>query len=316
MIDVIIREIHDVASGIRSFVLAKEDGQPLPPFGPGAHIDVHLPGTMTRQYSLCGEADRTDSYMIAVLKATESRGGSHAMHGLKEGDHLAVDGPRNHFALVEEADHSVLIAGGIGVTPLLTMAEHLAATNQSFELHYCVRSLPTAAFLKRLQSAVPGDRFCLYCDDAKPPGAIDFALVCRAPIPGKHLYVCGPSGFMEAALNAARQAGWAEKNLHREYFAAAPSEGIAAGGFRVKLARSGRSLEVGPDQSVVEALAANGVVVPVSCEQGICGTCVTRVLAGELEHHDHFLTNAERERGDQFTPCCSRAKSAELVLDL
>ena len=316
MIDVVIRETHDVASGIRSFELAREDGRPLPPFGPGAHIDVHLPGTLTRQYSLCGEAGRTDTYMIAVLKAAESRGGSHALHELKKGDRLVIDEPRNHFALVDAADHSVLIAGGIGVTPLLAMAEHLAATNQSFELHYCIRSRPAAAFLDRLQSAVPSDRFFLHCDDAERPDPIDFALVCRAPTPGRHLYVCGPAGFMEAALGAAKQAGWPEENLHREYFAATQPQGIVAGSFRVKLARSGQSLEVQPDQSVVEALAAHGVVVPVSCEQGICGTCVTRVLAGEPEHHDYYLTNAERERGDQFTPCCSRAKSAELVLDL
>ncbi len=316
MIDVIIRRIHDVASGIRSFELATQDGRPLPQFAPGAHIDVHLPGTLTRQYSLCGEAGRTDRYVIAVLKAANSRGGSHALHGLKEGDRLVIDGPRNHFAMVAAANQSVLIAGGIGITPLLTMAEHLAATDQPFELHYCVRSRPAAAFLDRLQSAVPSGGFFLHCDDAEPPGAIDFAAVCRTPTPGKHLYVCGPSGFMEAALRAAKQAGWPEENLHREYFAATPSQGIVAGGFRVKLARSGRNLDVGPDQSVVEALAAHGVVVPVSCEQGICGTCVTRVLAGEPEHHDYYLTNAERERGDQFTPCCSRAKSEELVLDL
>ncbi len=316
MIDVVIRGIHDVASGIRSFELAPADGGSLPPFGPGSHINVHLPGAMTRQYSLCGKPGWTNAYVIAVLKAAKSRGGSHALHELQVGDRLVIDGPHNHFALAETAAHSMLIAGGIGITPLLAMAEHLAAADHSFELHYCVRSRPAAAFLDRLQLAVPSGRFALHCDDAGPSGAIDFAAVCRAPAEGKHLYVCGPSGFMDAALSTARQAGWAEENLHREYFAATPAQDIAAGGFRVKLARSGRTIEVGPQQSVVAALAAHEVVVPVSCEQGICGTCVTRILAGVPEHHDYFLTNAERERGDQFTPCCSRAKSAELVLDL
>jgi vanillate O-demethylase ferredoxin subunit len=316
MIDVTIRAMRDIATAIRSFELVAQDGRALPGFAAGAHIDVHLPGAIIRQYSLCGEPGRSDAYTIAVLKTADSRGGSHALHALQEGDRLVIDGPRNHFPLVEGAEHSVLIAGGIGITPLLSMVEELADATRSFELHYCVRNRPSAAFLDRLQRPSLKDRFFLYRDDAGSAGRIDFAEICRAPAENKHLYVCGPGGFMDAALGAARQAGWPEANLHREYFAAAPVGGAAAGMFRVTLSRAGLTLEVKPDQTVVEALAAHGVAIPTSCEQGICGTCLTRVLAGKPEHRDFFLTNAERARNDCFLPCCSRASSEELVLDL
>ena len=316
MIDVAVRRIRDIATAIRSFELVAQDGRAMPGFTAGAHIDVHLPGAMTRQYSLCGEPGRTDAYTIAVLKTADSRGGSHALHALQEGDRLVVDGPRNHFPLVDSAGHSVLIAGGIGITPLLCMAESLAGANKSFELHYCVRNRPGAAFLNRLQMLPLKDRFLLYLDDAGPHGRIDFPGICRTPADAKHLYVCGPGGFMDAALGAAKQAGWQEANLHREYFAAAPVGGPAAGGFRVTLSRTGLIVDVGPNQTVVQALAARGVTIPTSCEQGICGTCLTRVLAGEPEHRDLYLTNAERARNEHFLPCCSRARSAELVLDL
>lgn len=316
MINVTIRKIREIATAIRSFELVAQDGRALPRFAAGAHIDVQLPGAITRQYSLCGEPGRTDAYVIAVLKTAASRGGSHAMHALQEGDRLVIDGPRNHFPLADEAGHSVLLAGGIGITPLLCMAENLAGAGKSFELHYCVRNRPGAAFLDRLQRSSLKDRFFLYRDDAGPAERIDFAGICEAPAESKHLYVCGPGGFMDAALGAARQAGWPEANLHREYFAAAPVGGAAAGGFRVTLSRARLTVEVKPDQTVVQALATHGVEIPTSCEQGICGTCLTRVLAGEPDHRDLFLTNAERARNDCFLPCCSRARSKELVLDL
>jgi len=321
-----IRKIEEAALGIRVFELAPLDGVDLPPYAAGAHIDVHLPTGLVRQYSLCGHPQQSDVYVIAVQHAAASRGGSEAMHALRVGDTLRIEGPRNHFPLAHDAGHSVLLAGGIGITPLLSMAERLADAGASFELHYCVRERERAAFLERLDAPPLKDRCKLYTDDAGPPARIDVAQVLREPGPCSHLYVCGPSGFMDHALVAAKQAGWRDSQLHREYFGAPAPVGAgiadAAGdvtaqrAFSVRLARSGKVVRVGEQQTVVAALAEEGVRIDTSCEQGVCGTCLTRVLAGEPEHRDLYLTDEERARNDQFLPCCSRACSDELVLDL
>jgi vanillate O-demethylase ferredoxin subunit len=315
-----IRKIEEAAAGIRVFELVPLDGTPLPPYTAGAHIDVHLPAGLIRQYSLCAHPQQNDAYVIAVQNAADSRGGSRAMHELRVGDTLSIAGPRNHFPLAHDARHSVLLAGGIGITPLLCMAERLAQAQASFELHYCVRDRARAAFLDRLAAPPLKDHSTLYTDDASADERIDFAHVVRDPAPGSHFYVCGPSGFMEHALAAAKQAGWQDSHLHREYFNAPSADTVgnppAQHAFSVRLARSGTVVRVGEQQTVVQALAAHGVHVETSCEQGVCGTCLTRVLAGEPEHCDLYLTDDERARNDQFLPCCSRARSDELVLDL
>jgi vanillate O-demethylase ferredoxin subunit len=213
-----------------------------------------------------------------------------------------------------------LLAGGIGITPLLCMAEWLAQTQASFELHYCVRDRGRAAFLDRLDTPHLRERCTLYTDDAAAHGRIDFTRVLRDPSPGSHLYVCGPSGFIEQAFVAAKQAGWQDGHLHREYFGAPAADAndnpTAQHAFSVRLARSGKVVCVSERQTVVQALAGHGVHVETSCEQGVCGTCLTRVLAGDPDHRDLYLTDDERARNDQFLPCCSRSLSDELVLDL
>jgi vanillate monooxygenase ferredoxin subunit len=315
-----ITRIDEAAADIRVFELASLDGSALPRYTAGAHIDVHLSAGVVRQYSLCGRLQQDDVYVIAVQHAAASRGGSRAMHALNVGDTLRIEGPRNHFPLADRASHSVLLAGGIGITPLLGMAEHLAQTGAPFELHYCVRDRSRAVFLERLNAPPLAGRCTLYTDDAPPDARVDIARIVRDAPHESHLYVCGPTGFMDHALAVGRGDGWNEQRLHREYFGASavnPRDDRAKDrAFDVRLARSGRVVRVEPEQTVVQALAAQGVHVETSCEQGVCGTCLTRVLAGDPDHRDLYLTDGERTCNDRFLPCCSRACSDELLLDL
>jgi vanillate O-demethylase ferredoxin subunit len=314
--NVVVSRIADVAIDIRAFQFTPLDGQSLSGYEPGAHIDICLPSGVVRQYSLCGRREATGVYMVAVQRDATSRGGSIA---LRVGDVLRIEGPRNHFPLEAAATKSILFAGGIGITPLLAMAEHLAAQNASFELHYCVRERSRAAFLDRLDSPTLSERSFLHVDAERGSPTLDAALAMGAPAPGKHLYVCGPGGFMTHVLTTAQQAGWDDAHLHREYFSAPAQASDATSprdAFNVRLAKSGRVIPVRASQTVIEALAAHGVHVDTSCEQGVCGTCLTRVLEGEPDHRDVYLTEAERAGNDQFLPCCSRSRTPELVLDL
>lgn len=311
-----IKKKLDAALDICAFELAGAPGQPLPSFSAGAHIDVHVGDGLVRQYSLCNQPEQRDSYLIGVLKDPASRGGSVAMHALAEGDEIEISEPRNHFPLHAGATHSVLLAGGIGITPILCMAERLAHIDASFELHYCTRSPERTAFQDRLSATGLSACARVYHDSAPDQGKLDLAGVLAQPEPGKHLYVCGPTGFIDAVLTAAKVAGWAEANVHREYFGNVVQATDADGAFQVKVASSGQSIPVAADQSIVQALSAAGIDVPVSCEQGVCGTCLTRVLEGEPDHRDLYLTDDERAANDQMLPCCSRSKSGVLVLDL
>lgn len=309
-----------VATDICLFELAPAQGTTLPPFTAGAHIDVHI-GGFVRQYSLCNSPTERDVYRIGVLREPASRGGSVAMHACVPGTTLEISEPRNHFPLEAQATHSILLAGGIGITPLMSMAAHLHETGGSFELHYCSREPQRAAFLDRLETPPFRHRAQCYFDNDSSGKRIDFAQVLAGPEPGKHLYVCGPAGFIEAVLAAAAQAGWASGNVHREYFAAGATSSAAGaagndGPFQVSLASSGRVVDVPAGTSIVEALRGCGVEVPVSCEQGVCGTCLTRVLSGTPDHRDVYLTDEERAANDQMLPCCSRALTPMLVLDL
>ena len=317
MIEVLVIARNNQAQDICSFELARADGAPLPAFEAGAHIDVHLPGGLIRQYSLCNPPWQQQRYLIAVLKDPASRGGSQALHEqIRVGQTLLISEPRNLFPLSENAQRSLLFAGGIGITPILCMAERLQQLGAQFELHYCTRSSERAAFIERLQASPFAERVHLHFDDGDAAQRLDAAALLTDPDPGTHLYVCGPGGFMEHVLSTAKAQGWADERTHREYFAAAPVNHNNDDSFAVQLASSGQIIQIPADQSVAEALEACGILIPLSCEQGICGTCLTRVLAGKPEHRDLFLTEAEQAQNDQFTPCCSRAKSPLLVLDL
>jgi vanillate O-demethylase ferredoxin subunit len=230
---------------------------------------------------------------------------------------LAISPPKNHFALAHDASAHLLMAGGIGVTPILCMAERLATVGAAFEMHYAARTLSRMAFVERIGRSRFAARVRLHLDDGDAAQRLDIAGVLTAQPAGTHVYVCGPRGFMDAVIGAARAAGWPDGRIHFEYFAAGDAAPRPGGGaFEVLLASSGRVIAVEPDQSVVAALASAGVVVPTSCEQGVCGTCLTRLIDGTPDHRDCYLTPEERAAGDQFLPCCSRALSPRLVLDL
>jgi vanillate O-demethylase ferredoxin subunit len=305
------------AIGIASFELINEDGRALPAFSAGSHIDVQVPGGLTRQYSLCNDPGETHRYMIGVLRDAGSRGGSRAMHDdVAEGDVLRISAPKNHFPLTHGASHSILLAGGIGVTPILCMAERLAVIGASFEMHYAVRSPDRAAFRERIERSSFAPKVAFHFDDGAEAQKLRMDELVAQRRLGMHLYVCGPKGFMDWVLGTARAAGWPEGQLHYEFFGAEIAKSENDDSFQVKLASSGRVVVVPKDQTVVQALAAAGVEVATSCEQGVCGTCLTRVLEGEPDHKDLYLTPEEQVANDQFTPCCSRSKSPLLVLDL
>ena len=304
------------AEGIVAFELARPDGAALPAFSAGSHIDVQLPGGVTRQYSLCNDAAEQHRYRIAVLRDPASRGGSNAMHDtVKEGDTLTISEPRNHFPLVH-AQKTLLFAGGIGVTPLLCMAQRLAAIGAEFEMHYSTRSPERTAFRQEIAGSPFAARVQFHHDDGEAAQKLDLARVLGQPAPGTHLYVCGPTGYIDFVVNTAKGLGWPAEQIHLEYFGAAAQDTSGDRAFQVKVASSGATYDIPAGETVVQALGKHGIEIMVSCEQGVCGTCITRVLEGECDHRDMYFTDEEKAKNDQFTPCCSRAKSPLLVLDL
>lgn len=304
------------ALDIASFELVKPDGSALPGFSAGSHIDVQVPGGLTRQYSLCNDAGEQHRYRIAVLRDPASRGGSTGMHdALKEGDTLQISEPRNHFPLVH-AERTLLFAGGIGVTPLLSMAQRLAHIGADFRMHYCTRSAERTAFRDEIAASAYADRVDFHHDDGDAAQKLQLEQVIAKPQAGTHLYVCGPTGFIDWVVKTAERLGWPKEQVHLEYFGAAPQDTAGDRAFQVKIASSGESYEVGANETVVQALQKHGIEILTSCEQGVCGTCITRVLQGECDHRDLYFTDDEKAQNDQFTPCCSRAKSPVLVLDL
>lgn len=309
---------HMETQDICCLTLVSAHGARLPSFSAGAHVDVHLPNGAIRSYSLCNTpVEDPTHYQIAVLLDHASRGGSKAVHEtLLAGTQVRISAPRNHFPLATDAPHHLLLAGGIGVTPLLAMAEQLCREVRPFTLHHCTRSRERTPFLHRLASSAFADGVHHHFDDGSPSQHLDFVATLKEAPANTHVYTCGPQGFIDAVLNAGRTLGWSEDRMHREYFAASPAPSRGARAFDLRLSRSGRVIEVGAGQSALAALREAGVDVPMSCEQGICGTCLTRVSDGIPDHRDQFLTTVERTLNDRFLPCCSRAHTPCLVLDL
>lgn len=305
------------APDIDRFELVAEDGSELPPFSAGAHISVALPNELVRQYSLLNDTRETHRYVIAVLKSPSTRGGSGWMHeSVQVGTALTIGRPGNHFPLEPNAQESLLLAGGIGVTPILCMARHLANAGSRFAMHYCSRSPERTAFFSEIRDCDFADRVRFHFDDGPAEQKLDLSDVLALPLPGKHLYVCGPTGFMDAVLTAARRSGWDETQLHREYFGTGPASATVDAEFEIELASSGRVVIVPKAKTVLEALSEAGVNIPASCEQGVCGTCLTPVLDGIPDHRDMFLSEQQKSLNNSFLPCCSRALSPRLLLDL
>lgn len=314
---VVVRRVRQEALDIKSFELALAGGARLPPFTPGSHIDVEIEPGLVRQYSLTNGPLEEAAYVIAVKREPASRGGSLAMHErVKEGDALGISAPRNNFALAAGAAHHLLLAGGIGITPLYGMARSLQEFGASFELQYFSRSIQHTAFHAALSA--PQYRGKVAFHYALEPEAVRAYLrkLLWRRDEGAHLYLCGPRPFMDLVEQTAA-ATWPPEAVHVEYFSADPAS--LAGprqSFRVRLARSGGEYEIPAGSTIVKALAAQGFQVVTSCEQGVCGTCLTGLLEGVPDHRDVFLTDEERQAGDKIMPCVSRAKSDLLVLDL
>lgn len=304
------------AEGVCSFELVADHGGPLPAFSAGAHIDVHIAPGLIRQYSLCNASSERDRYRIAVLLEPQSRGGSSGMHEkIQVGDLVRISNPKNHFELTL-ANHSLLLAGGIGVTPILSMAQTLHSIDKEFEMHYCGRSKDRMAFLSEIGDSAFANHVKIHTDDGPPELKFNTDRILAKPSMDTHLYVCGPSGFMDYVLATARRHGWSEEQLHREYFAGTDTKQSSDTPFEVRIASSGRTYQIPADKSVIDVLTSNGIDISFSCESGVCGTCLTGLLEGTPDHRDTFLTDAERAVNNQFTPCCSRAKSPLLVLNI
>lgn len=306
---------RDEAEGVCSFEFADPSGRALPAFSAGSHIEVTIGPGLTRRYSLCNDPKETHRYLIAVLRKADSRGGSQAMHDdLTIGDVIQAGLPKNHFALAHAAERSLLIAGGIGITPILCMAERLSNSGAEFSLHYAMRSRRSGAFVERIQRSEFASRTRLHISDEG--SSLDVGDLLRSQDRSTHIYVCGPVSLIDKVVETALGLGWPEALLHSEYFVAETHNAADDRPFDVKIASSGLLVHVAKDDTVTEALARAGIDIPTSCSEGVCGTCLTRVLEGVVEHHDRLLSSQERNRNDQFTPCCSRAAGGLLVLDL
>lgn len=314
-LSVVVKQRELQAQAVAVITLMAANGAPLPAYTAGAHIDVHLPGGLVRQYSLCGDPRERSNYRLAVLKDPASRGGSIAVQTLTEGATLSIGEPRNHFPLAPDAAYHVLCGGGIGITPMITMAWELHAAGKPFELHYSARSRSQAALLGELASVPWASKATLYFDDEGTK--LDPVAALEAAPAGRHIYVCGPTGFMDWVMYRARAAGLTSHEIHREYFSAPAHEVTTPdAAFEVVAKKSGRSVKVEAGQSIRDALKTIGIKVDVSCEEGVCGTCLCTVLEGEPDHRDAYLTDEEREANDQILVCCSRSKSPRLVLDI
>lgn len=311
----VVRKTREAQDTI-SFELAGMDGATLPPFSAGAHIDVHIGDGLVRQYSLCNDPYETHRYLICVLREPASRGGSVAMHErVREGDLIRIGFPRNHFPLVP-APKTLLFAGGIGVTPILCMAEQLSRTGASFEMHYCTRSVERTAFHERILSSPFAEKVRFYFEHGPLANRMDLAAILGAQPEDSQLYVCGPAGFIAYVKNMATELAWAGDAIHSEHFTAQPVDAGKESSFEVQVASTGATYAVPADASILQVLLANGIDVPASCEQGVCGTCITRVLGGTPDHRDLVFNAAEHARNDQMTLCCSRSLTPRLVLDL
>lgn len=299
------------AEGVMGFRLEPLEGE-LPGFQPGAHIDVHLPNGLIRQYSLTNGPEETAAYEIAVKLEERGEGGSRALHEtVREGDVLAISAPHNNFPLRRDALMTTFIAGGIGATPLIAMAKAMRRQGLHYAFHQFAKSeahVPLAATLDDLEATLH-----LGLDPEATVAGLETILAASGP--KRHVYICGPRPMLDAARHIAKREGWTDDAVHFEYFGN-DAEIDKSSAFEVALARSVLTVRVEPGQTILEAVRAAGVDAPSSCEQGACGTCRCAVIEGEPDHQDVYLTDSEKAAGDQMMICVSRSRSPRLVLDL
>lgn len=306
-----IRAIRWEAEGILSFILEPVDGGLMPSFDPGAHIDVQLAPGLTRSYSLANDPANRTHYEIGVHLSPESRGGSRHIHERwRAGDIVEISEPKNNFPLVEDAAHTVLIAGGIGITPMLPMIARLNRLGRSWELHYVASTPSRAAYVDHVAEY---DGVTVVFDGVPGGQRLDLQAISRNAPAEAHLYCCGPSGMLDAfvAINSDRPQG----HVHIEYFSA---ETVVAteGGYTLELARSGKTIAVEEGETMLDALLTAGIDIGFACGEGVCGTCEVKVLEGLPDHRDHFLTDADKAANRSIMVCCSGSKSSRLVLDI
>jgi vanillate O-demethylase ferredoxin subunit len=313
-----VARVIEEADRIRSFELRSIDDRELPAFEPGAHIVVKLPNGMMRQYSLAGDAQDRHRYLIAVLREDRGRGASVWMHeNIRPGGDLTVGPPVNRFPLARQARRHLLIAGGIGITPMLAMAQKLSGMAADYALIYCTRAPENTAFRELLSSSPFRPHVHFVHDGGEPSHGLDIAGALALEPRHAHVYCCGPKGMIQAFRSAAR--GRPGHLVHYESFigAQAPQTDAAKDrAFAIVIASSGQRIEVPAGASILTALALHGVTVPKLCEAGYCGSCLTRVLEGVPEHRDTVQSDAEKVSNEFITLCCSRAQTEMLVLDL
>lgn len=316
LINVKVETIAQEADDVRSFLLVKKGMLKLPRYTPGSHIDVHCGEGIIRQYSLCGNPDDRRHYQIAVKQVDPSRGGSELMHGVvDEGDRLEIGSPRNNFPLDETASFTLLMAAGIGITPIIAMADRLQAIGKPFKLHYFTRGANYTAFRDRLNCGQYAEHISLYegYDEVETGRQLESIF---ASHPTGQVYICGPAPFMEVTETLALKDRSTEQ-VNLERFAANPAiAGAPTFPFQIELARSGTVLDVGADQTILEVLEQNNIDAAFSCEQGVCGTCVTRILDGAPDHRDSFLSERQKAAQNTLCLCVSRCAGQKLVLDL
>lgn len=311
-----VRSITYLAEDVNGYELVDPNGHDLPRFAAGAHIGVRLGESVWRDYSLWNDPAERRRYCIAVLREKLGEGSRRLHDAVRVGDTVEVALPRNHFPLAEDAERHLLLAGGIGITPIMAMVAELKRRRAEFRLYYCTRSPERTAFRDELDLLAAMGKVVFHHDGGDPAKALDVAGLLRDRQPGTHLYYCGPAGMMAAA--AAASAHWPAGTVHCEYFsgpgAAPPARLEDDRPFRVRLAGSGAEYEVPPGETILDVLRRHAVDTRSSCELGYCGACLTRFVEGEPDHRDPILGEVARQT--HMLICCSRAKSDVLVLDL
>ncbi|MEC9262091.1 MAG: PDR/VanB family oxidoreductase [Pseudomonadota bacterium] len=314
LIDVVIdkREVH--SDDIVILDLVSKDGKPLPPFEAGAHVDVHITGGIIRQYSLAGDPAENSRYRLGILNDPNSRGGSAAVFEMfLPGKTITISSPKNLFPLQQSATKSILIAGGIGITPILSMAYALKAAGKPFEVHYCLRNESAGGFKQELRENF-GENVHFHFNNESGLTSMKPQDVLQPVDANTHMYVCGPTGFLDWVLTQAAEVGYQSHQRHYEFFSAeVDTQGDA---FEVHCAKSQIDIKVLEGESIATALKKAGIKVSMSCEEGVCGTCITDVLDGTPDHRDHFLTDEEKEDNDQIAVCCSRSLTPSITLDI
>lgn len=317
-LDLIVNRIIKETDDVIRLELIREDGGGLPIYQAGAHIELLLPSGLLRQYSLCRLPTTGKEFEIAVLREPNSRGGSAEIHRLKVGEKLQSKYPQNHFLLKNPRSPALLMAAGIGITPLIPMAQMLAKTGADFSLHYSAKSIQKAPFYNVLNRSAFANKVQFHFSETLGKRA-DIKRVLELLPDKRDIYVCGPADYINEVLETARNLGWPEVKLHREFFQGVRSPEVDSApreAFQVKVVSTGEVFDVEPGLSITQTLEMNGIDIPISCEEGWCGTCMTKVLEGVPDHRDTFLSNEERAANNIMMPCCSRSRSDCLVLDI